>query len=531
MINILVVDDEPVSADGISIYLQEKGDSNWAVRTAYNGMQALEIARQRVDILVSDIRMPGLDGFQVQEKIQEMWPMSRCVFLTSVQQVDYAQRAIRSKTAVDYVLKIEGEEVILDAVRKAVEVQKNECRTRDLLQKAEEEMQQIRPLLQKELVMSLLRGTHRSFSFKERFRELEMPFWAERPVLLILGQIGQESAAEGTQGVFGGGTTDISAFVFNNIMEKYFWPAYRVYTVPLPECRLAVLLQNASSYEKGNARYVFSMMEAVQGTFRQMGGVISLAVDDVFSRWDELSAHYYSLNAVLERNLPMEEALVLRNEVDQLPENSPSEALYRLRVLLENGNYEEAASALCGMKMPYTIRGRLDLYRKLLKLLIATADSQENADRFYETLHVPMPQTDEKGWKNMYMEFAAAFRRFAAAENIPSGRMEQTVEKVCAYVKEHLADDLSLVRLADLMDYSSTYLSRIFKEVKGIGYNDYVVECRMECAAWLLGGTKQPLSEIAAQVGYASSSYFIRTFRKVFGMTPTEYRKQMELKG
>ena len=89
MINILVVDDEPISADGISIYLQEHGEDMWVVRTAYNGLQALEIARQRIDILVSDIMMPGLDGFQVQEKIQEMWPMSRCIFLTSAQQIDY----------------------------------------------------------------------------------------------------------------------------------------------------------------------------------------------------------------------------------------------------------------------------------------------------------------------------------------------------------------------------------------------------------------------------------------------------------
>ena len=212
MINILVVDDEPISADGISIYLQERGETDWTVRTAYNGIQALEIARQRVDILVSDIRMPGLDGFQVQEKIREIWPMSRCVFLTSVQQMDYVQRAIRSGTAVDYVLKIEGEEVILDAVRKAADVQKNEIHTRELLQRAEEEIREVRPLLQKELILSLLRGTHLPFSLAERFRELEFFFRADQRVLLILGQVGDEPSS--------GGTPDISAFVLNNILEK-----------------------------------------------------------------------------------------------------------------------------------------------------------------------------------------------------------------------------------------------------------------------------------------------------------------------
>ena len=522
MINILVVDDEPISADGISIYLQERGETDWTVRTAYNGIQALEIARQRVDILVSDIRMPGLDGFQVQEKIREIWPMSRCVFLTSVQQMDYVQRAIRSGTAVDYVLKIEGEEVILDAVRKAADVQKNEIHTRELLQRAEEEIREVRPLLQKELILSLLRGTHLPFSLAERFRELEFFFRADQRVLLILGQVGDELSS--------GGTPDISAFVLNNILEKYFWPAYRVYMVQLPECRIAVLLQNVSSFNEGNARHVFSMLEAVQETFRRAGGTASFAVDDDECQWDALSPHYHSLTALLERNLPMEEALVLRNESDQLPENSPSEALYKLRALLENGNYEEAAAALMQIAMPHTIRGRIDLYRKWLKLLVANADAQENAERIYERLQVPMLQTDERGWINMQLEFAAVFRRFAAEENTPSGRMEQTVEKVCRYVKENLEDDLSLVRLADLVDHSATYLSRIFKTVKGIGYNDFVVECRMEHAACLLRDTKQTLSDIVAQVGYTSSSYFIRTFKKTYGMTPTEYRKRMGTK-
>lgn len=519
MINILVVDDEPVSADGISMYLQENGESDWVVRTAYNGVQALEMAKQRVDILLSDIRMPGMDGFQVQEKIREIWPMSRCVFLTSINQVDYIQRAMRSGAAVDYVLKIEGEKVILDAVMKAVEVQKKDLHTREMLQKAEEEMRAIRPMQQKELVLSLLRGTYILGNFSRRFRELEFALDAGQPVLLILGKVGEELTTKDTSDF------DISVFVLNNILEKYFWPVYRIYTVSLGEQRFAVLLQNVSFLENRDARHVFSMMEPVQQTFRQAGGTASFAVDDSFCRWDELHTHYQSLNAVLERNLPMEESLVLRTSLDQLPENSPSEALYQLRALLENGSLEGAAEALQKIESPVTVRGKIDLYRKLLKLLLAAIDAQENAEELYRGLHIPTLQTDDKGWNAMQSEFAAVLRRLAVSENTPSGRMEQAVDKVCKYVQDHLEEDLSLVRLADMADLSSSYLSRIFKIVKGIGYNEFVVECRMEQAAQLLHETNLSLANIATQMGYMSSSYFIRTFRKKFGMTPMEYRR------
>lgn len=522
MINILVVDDEPISADGISIYLQEHGEDMWAVRTAYNGLQALEIARQRVDILVSDIMMPGLDGFQVQEKIQEMWPMSRCIFLTSAQQIDYIQRAVRSEYIIDYVLKTESEDKILSAVKKAVTAQENAVHTQDILKKAEQDILKIRPVLQKELMLSLLRGEHISFSMERRLRELEFDFQAEQPVLLLLGQLGDESVTDGA--------SDIQVYVLQNFLEKYLRPAYRFYMLSMSDRRIAVLLQNVNSYVRQDVRHVFSLIEAVQQTFRKAGGAVSFAVDDTYCSWEELSAHYHSLIAVLERNLFMDDVLVLRSTSDELPEHSPTEELHKARILLENGSFEEAASVIQLITMPYTIRGRIDLYRKLLKLLIATIDSREQAEHVYAKLHVPLLQTDESGWKNMQLEFVSIFRRLAGSENTPSKRMEQTVETVCRHVKENLSEDLSLVRLAELTDHSSTYLSRIFKEVKGIGYNDFVVECRMERAAYLLQDSKLKLTDIIEQVGYTSSSYFIRTFRRTFGMTPMEYRNRLKVK-
>lgn len=523
MINILVVDDEPISADGISIYLQEHGESEWVVGTAYNGMQALEIARQRVDILVSDIMMPGMDGFLLQERVQAMWPMCRCVFLTSVSQIDYAQRAVRSEYVTDYVLKTEDEEKILDAVVRAVESQEKAIQAQDMIRKAEEDILKIRPLLQKELILSLLHGQYIPFPIEKRFQELALPLQARRPVLLILGQIDSEAMERGS--------ADIAIAVLNNIAEKYLWPAYQIFMVSLSDRRIAILLQNTMAYDDQDVRHVFSLTEAIQQTFQKTGGAVSFAVNDVYCRWDKLSSHYSSLIPVLERNLFMEDALILRSASDELPEHSPMEELHKVRVFLENGNYKEAAYVLQAIKMPRTVRGRIELYRKLLKLLTAAVDLQEHADRIYTSLHIPSLRTDENGWKSFQIEFASIFLRFENTESTPPKRMEQMVEKVCTYIKNNMADDLSLVSMAGLVDHSPTYLSKVFKEVKGTGYNDFVTECRMERATYLLRNTKKTLADIAGEVGYASSSYFIRTFRKAFGMTPTDYRNHMGKKG
>lgn len=131
MINILVVDDEPISADGISIYLEEHGDSTWNVLTAYHSESAMKFSQQRIDILLTDIMMPGTDGFALQEQIRQRWPMVKTVFLTGNRQLDYAQQAIRSSGVVDYVLKMEDETVVLQAVRKAVAAMEGDARTQE----------------------------------------------------------------------------------------------------------------------------------------------------------------------------------------------------------------------------------------------------------------------------------------------------------------------------------------------------------------------------------------------------------------
>lgn len=522
MIHILVVDDEPISADGISIYLSEHGEENWDIQVAYNGIQALELARHRVDVLVMDIVMPGLDGFQVQERIGELWPMSRCVFLTSVSSVDYVQRAIRSEAIIDYVLKTESEEKILAAVRRAVAEQENIVSVQNSLKKAEQEMEKIRPMLQKELILSLLKGEHFSMPLEKRFQELGLKMQAQRPVLLLLGQLGEEAGIEGP--------SDIMFFVLNNLIETYLCPAYNVFSVSMSDHRIAVLVQEMVFRKGQNVGYIFSLMEAVQQTFRKAGGTVSFAVDDEYCSWNALTTHYHSLTAVLERNLFMDDILVLRNTSDELPEYNPAEELHKARVLLENGSYKNAASVLSKIRVPLTARGKIDLYRKFLKLLLATVDTQECPEKVYERIHIPMLQIDEKGWKSAQMEFAAIFGRLAAAENTKSKRMEQTVEHICTHIRENLKEDLSLIRMAELTGYSPTYLSRIFKDVKGVGYNDFVVECRMERASYLLLQSELKLSDIIEQVGYTSSSYFIRAFRRTFGMTPIDYRNRMKEK-
>ena len=86
-------------------------------------------------------------------------------------------------------------------------------------------------------------------------------------------------------------------------------------------------------------------------------------------------------------------------------------------------------------------------------------------------------------------------------------------------------ENLSVEQCAEILFTNPSYLRRIFKSTMGIGFNEYLTNCRIEAAKRLLSETNIRVSDIAEKLTYQNSQNFIRTFRKITGMTPGEYRK------
>ena len=122
-IRIMVVDDEPIIADELSELLKNhlQDYANITVRTAYNAATVLKlIAQHSCDILISDIQMPGKSGLELAKEVREIVPDVNILFLTGFNNFAYAYEAFR-QNAVHYLLKTEGDEAILQAVRETVD--------------------------------------------------------------------------------------------------------------------------------------------------------------------------------------------------------------------------------------------------------------------------------------------------------------------------------------------------------------------------------------------------------------------------
>ncbi len=108
-----------------------------------------------------------------------------------------------------------------------------------------------------------------------------------------------------------------------------------------------------------------------------------------------------------------------------------------------------------------------------------------------------------------------------------SDRNQKLLERIDSYIQENCFDNnFSLVSLADHLNLTPTYLSSFFKEKRGENLVDCIARLRMAKAKELLLTTDLHVSKIALQVGYASSGTFIRGFKKLEGVTPTQYRRE-----
>jgi two-component system response regulator YesN len=99
------------------------------------------------------------------------------------------------------------------------------------------------------------------------------------------------------------------------------------------------------------------------------------------------------------------------------------------------------------------------------------------------------------------------------------------IYKAISHLKQHFSEKITLQNTAALVGYSPAYLSRVFKKELDKSFNEYLTEIRLENSKFLLRNEKQSVGEIGAACGFEDQSYFIRVFRKHYGITPGKYRK------
>ena len=101
--------------------------------------------------------------------------------------------------------------------------------------------------------------------------------------------------------------------------------------------------------------------------------------------------------------------------------------------------------------------------------------------------------------------------------------------RVINYVRNHYNEEITLTDMADMIEITPEYLSRLFNQEMKINFNSFVKNFRISMAKRLLMNTNYQIAEVAEKTGFHDSKYFNKVFKSVCGLTPSEYKKEMKI--
>lgn len=551
MYRLLIVDDEAIIADGLFEVFQNIKDIELDIYKAYSGSEALELLRRtRIDIVLTDIRMPGIDGMELLERIHDSWPKCRVIFLTGYNEFDYVYTAIKYE-GVSYLLKTEGYSKIIEAVKKAAAEIESSMKAEQLLQRAQEQLGTMARLLQKDYFSSMLKAEFSPEDISNsQFRDLGIQLNAQLPVLILIGSIEDSH--------LGCSYSDIirKHYSIELIADQYL-STHTVYVHLVYENSSLVWLIQPKADKfiidgetdilwKNTVTFLKGSLELVQvACSESMGVSISFALDDCPAKWDEIPNRFAMLKMLQGYRTGYGEGIFItdRNAADAEYQQFTAQSNDKIHVTqskldmltlhLEHGQkaeffdtLEKLTDKLESIKSIHDTSAQEVYYGIALVLLnYINKWNMIDAIAFKIGLYKLMQPNENKDWNeavNYLKGLGEILFEIQHTEQVK--RAQNAVDKIQKYINDNLSDDLSLVRLADLVHFNPSYLSRLFKQVVGENLSDYICEMKIRKAKQLLENPDAKIHEVAAFVGYGAATNFARFFKKFANVTPQEYR-------
>ncbi|RTE10615.1 response regulator [Paenibacillus whitsoniae] len=505
---VLIVDDEPLIRRGL-MKMIAASQTGWSVAgEADNGMEAMALIEElRPDLVITDIRMPEMDGVELCRHISELERPIDVMVLTAYKDFEFAQAALRYG-AIDFLLKPLSAEELTKPLAKAFKLFTER---------------------QEELV--------RSLAEQNRLLEHTLRAW-------LLGLPLEEAAVR-------------------RLRRTCEGRALLVFTVDS-------YTPAGKDYRREDARLLqFAVLNVMQELFAQAGGegTIVSVKHDVFAvaaagAAAELDAYAGQATGMAHALL----GLTLRSErVDSASfaalygclAGSPQDAAQSKHDPLVP-DHAERSKSIQAEAVAYIVQGQIELLRSYWEGLIAAAAAMTPSDAKLEGLAIalameaarkrvlepsadgsPAGHAEDPGlgvWIEALQplreaqEVAHWLRAQAQAfmyqlNSWLAGKNDKLLDKAVRYIEQHYKGDCSIHDVAQHVHLSVSYFSNLFKKETGESYTNYLTKFRLEKAKILLSNTNMKISEIAEAVGYDDPNYFTTVFRNWVRCSPSEFRR------
>lgn len=525
-VNLCIVDDIKSVVDGLTaINWTEHGIRLEGVST--NGVDGLElIHRVQPDLIITDIRMPRMDGLTMVRSVLEKNQTCKIIIISGYADFDYAQQAVQLG-AFNFVVKPFTEREIVDAVLQAKEQIMLERSKLLSLRQMENKLRESMPVLRQEYFSLLInhRTTWEHAAQRWNFLGIDLEHTGFVVLLIEIDKF-QEQISE-----LSVHQMELIRFSLHNITEETIREHTRCVVFRATHNRFLAVMNDSQSLNPTElAEYICRNIE------RYTKFTVSVGVGGRVERTSELPDSYRQADRALAYHLFTEGNTAIA--YDELPiagMQEPFALEYKDEMLLalRSGNVQRVEeigaqiSASLQVVVPQSSPDYLlSLYDELaasairsLYELIPLAEIQPFVVKFKEI-------RDNAGLLLSVLDQHLLMLCKAGAELVRKNSLsdgQRIIYESLNYIKGRLSHDLTISECAAHVHLSNSYFSSLFKKVMGMTVTQYVTSERIHKAKLLLV-EGMPVQEVAASVGYEERRYFSEMFKKITGLTPSEFK-------
>ncbi|RXZ82195.1 response regulator [Paenibacillaceae bacterium] len=536
MTRLLLVDDEPVILEELASFLT-KTPGIEQVYTAASGPEAVELIEQfPIDIIVSDIRMPGMTGLELCEYARVNWPMIQCILLSGYAEFEYAQQALKNQVA-DYLLKPVKKDELLDTIRLVMEKAKEKWAETVSNRKAHQTLRSNLSVLRANLLLDLLRGKRLPMErLSEELDKLDIAFAEGGQAALLMLRVENRFLE------YDDHSTSLFEFAVVNIAEEVLNEHYDVWACKDDYHYLVFLLSPKSDSAAPQVEAGMLLERLACQLQVHISAYLNGSISVLVSLGETFPAsvpELYQKSLQLFRQLPGSEHEQMIRLWDQLPQ-TPMRSLQRLYEpptmlqLMEAHRWKDARQRLDDIFAELNEEG-LDTSEHLAEVFFALSNAYSCIVHGHG-LQLATVQGEQSAMAgNMSLLRSANLlnnwsrdvlqRLEQSIREETKGASSSFVQQVHQYIERHLAEDVSLQALGSHMHLHPAYISSMYKQETGENLSDYIYRFKMDKASYLLRTSKFKIYEVASQLGYQYTPYFTKLFKNQFGMAPQEYRE------
>ena len=525
MYKLLIVDDEKTISQGIARSIPWNECGFEVAGICNNGLEAVEFLKtDKPDLVLSDIRMPGMDGIELMQYLNEHYPEIKIVILSGYNDFEYLQMSIRNHVA-EYLLKPTD----------IIEFQILFTRMKAMLDQEDEERQNLETIRLEQRNNALLKG----YGYDEEAVMKELFTNDTRRYGVILLAI--DNGAVEDKNLLYQQNRDVTGilrhFQGKDQITGYYWCNY--------EDEITGLL--CMGVELGEAEisvYARSLMETVR---EELGLVISCGISSFYEDFRMLPQCYAQTKCSIGQRIFCEEGeklfffhSVREADFDYYQLSFDENKI--LKALLNRDEKEleqEVAGIFEGFRnriiRDYDYVNRMimeilfNISRKMLKYGMQPEKIMNESGYSYTDIRIRQTLDAKQafllGILTLFMEECHAQQ----AKYSKTGELARIIKEIVD--EEYASNLMSLEYIGERVHKNAAYISKIFKNEFDCNFSTYVMEKRLEKSRELLSDPLIKIYEISWQLGWVDVSNFIKVFKKKSGISPDEYRKFLVRKG